>query len=552
MRATPRAAWWVLAVVLASTAGEAKEPPIDALYLGGKVFTADPARPWVEAFAIRGDRIAAVGSRKEIDRLATAPVRRVELNGRTVIPGLNDAHHHFVPEPPDQVDLASSYSLDWDGVVAAVATAAARAPPGATITGDIGLKSWWDPHATRSSLDPIAGDHPVLLTTFCGHGAVVNGAMLRRYGLGDSPADLPGGWYERSADGRTSNGRLREAAVLLLYHRQAEGIDRPSRLDQLRKLAAAKLRRGWTSLQTMSTVPLAEMAQLAADAGAPLRIRVIRLPVNIEDDAEARGHPDLPRQFAPKVTVSGLKWFLDGTPCEQTNSIQGAFPDGKKPPRLYSPDQVRAMLETGERMHQQLLFHIAGSGGVEELLAAMESMPKVPWASRRVRIEHGDGLWPSFFERARRLGVVLVQNPAHLVLPPGIPAEALKQAYPDGPFDLLRSALEAKIPVALGTDGFDNPGLNILFASTVTNNPAEALSREQAVTALTRGSAYAEFAEKEKGTLAPGMLADFVVLSKDVFTAPPPELADVRSVLTVIGGKVAFDASAGERPGTPR
>ena len=90
----------------------------------------------------------------------------------------------------------------------------------------------------------------------------------------------------------------------------------------------------------------------------------------------------------------------------------------------------------------------------------------------------------------------------------------------------------------------DKPGLNVLFASTVTNNPPEALSREQAVTAFTRGAAYAEFAEKEKGTLAPGMLADFAVLSKDIFTVPPAELADVQSVLTVVGGKVVFDAAA--------
>jgi predicted amidohydrolase YtcJ len=543
MRQKRRAVWRWLAVALVSTTAEAKEPPIDTVYLGGKVFTADPAHPWVEAIATRGERIARVGSRKEIEKVAPASARRVELNGRTVIPGLNDAHHHFVPKPADTVNLDGSEALDWDGLVSAVASAAARAPPGATIVGGLGLKTWFNPRATRAGLDPVAGNHPVILSTFCGHGAVVNGAMLGRYGLGETPSDLPGGWFERAADGRTTNGRLREAAILLLEHRRTEAVERPARLEQLRRLVQRKLRLGWTSLQTMSTVPVTEMAQLALDGGSPLRFRVIRLPVNLEDAAEARGHPELPRRFGPRVTVSGLKWFLDGTPCEKTNSIQGAFPDGTKPPRLYSPEQVRTMLETGERQHQQLLFHIAGSGGVEELLTAMDSMPNVPWASRRVRIEHGDELWPAFFDRARRLGVVLVQNPAHLVLPPSIPAEAFQTAYPDGPFDLLRSVLEARIPVALGTDGPDSPGLNVLFASTVTNHPSEALTREQAVTALTRGSAYAEFAEKDKGTLAPGMLADFVVLSKDIFTARASELADVQSVLTVIGGQVAYEAA---------
>jgi len=547
----PHAALLGTALALATGArATAKEPPVDAVYLGGKVFTADPTRPWVEAFAIRGDRIAAVGTRRKIEALASPSTRRVKLNGRTVIPGLNDAHHHFDAEPEDIVKIPDSESLDWSGLSAAVTAAAAHAPSGAIIEGDIGLKTWWDPGATRASLDAIAGGHPVRLTTLCGHGAVVNGAMLSRYAMGDMPPDPAGGWYERAVDGRATTGRLREAAVLLLDHRMSEAVGRDTRLEQLRKMVTEKLRLGWTSLQTMSTVPIAEMVQLAVDGGAPLRIRIIRFPVNIDDGSEIRGRPDLPIHPAPRVTVSGLKWFLDGAPCEQTHFIRGKFGDGTTPRRLYSPEQVRTMLQEGEQQHQQLLFHIAGAGAVDELLTAMESMPEVPWASRRVRIEHGDGLWPSFFERARRLGVVLVQNPAHLVLPPGVPPTALKRAYPDGPVDLLRSALEAGIPVALGTDGFDKPGLNVLFASTVTNNPPEALSREQAVTAFTRGAAYAEFAEKEKGTLAPGMLADFAVLSKDIFTVPPAELGDVQSVLTVVGGKVAFDAAA--TPGATR
>jgi predicted amidohydrolase YtcJ len=536
----------LLGFALALAAGAqamAKEPPVDAAYLGGKVFTADPARPWVEAFAIRGDRIAAVGTRKEIEALASPSTRRVELNGRTVIPGLNDAHHHFDPDLPDTVELHDSASLDWDRLVAAVGAAAEGAPPGSTLEGEIGPKTWWDPRATRESLDRVARGHPVLLTTICGHGAVVNGALLSRYGLGETPANPAGGWFERAANGRTTNGRLGEAAVFLVEHRQSAAIDSGTRLAQLQKMVARKLRLGWTSLQTMSTVPVAEMVQLAVDGGAPLRIRVIRFPVNIDDASEIRGHADLPRQPAPGVTVSGLKWFLDGTPCERTQSIHGAFKDGTNPPRLYSPEQVRAMVQEGERQHQQLLFHISGSAGIEELLTAMESIPGVPWASRRIRIEHGDELWPSMFERAKRLGIVLVQNPAHLVPPPGVSPEMVEAAHPDGPADLLRSVLAAGIPVALGTDGFDKPGLNVLFASTVTNNPPEALSREQAVTAFTRGAAYAELAEKEKGTLAPGMLADFAVLSKDIFTVSPAELADVQSVLTVIGGKVAFDAA---------
>ena len=154
------------------------------------------------------------------------------------------------------------------------------------------------------------------------------------------------------------------------------------------------------------------------------------------------------------------------------------------------------------------------------------------------------------FARAKRLGIVLVQDPFHLALPPGMPRTLLARAFPRGPAQLLRSVVEAGIPFALGTDGPDDPALNILLAATNPNNPDEALTREQAVVAFTRGAAYAEFAEKEKGTLAPGMLADFVVLSKDIFTAPAADVPAIRPVLTVIGGKVAFDAAAPLDAGT--
>jgi hypothetical protein len=176
------------------------------------------------------------------------------------------------------------------------------------------------------------------------------------------------------------------------------------------------------------------------------------------------------------------------------------------------------------------------------------------WSRERVRIEHGPGLQPDLLDAAKRLGVVVVQNPLHLrgsraQLAEIYDSAALASLAP------LRSLVERGIPLAFGADQNGegmSPFLNIMVATTHPANPKEALTRDQAVIAYTRGSAFAENAEREKGTLAPGMLADLVVLSQNIFTVPAAALPDTHSVLTIIGGKVAYDELTSARALPPR
>jgi predicted amidohydrolase YtcJ len=197
------------------------------------------------------------------------------------------------------------------------------------------------------------------------------------------------------------------------------------------------------------------------------------------------------------------------------------------------------MLRESVADNDQLLVHVSGYRGAKAMLDAMDaSGGPAFWRKRRVRFEHGDGIFPDLFARIRDYGIVVVQNPSHfmaLVLP-GRSAFDLAQPF--------KSLLAAGIPVALGSDGPTNPYLNILFATLHGNHPAEAVTREQAVIAYTRTSAYAEFMEKDKGTLAVGKLADLAVLSQNIFTVPPPELPKTRAVLTLVGGKIVVDTRA--------
>ena len=196
---------------------------------------------------------------------------------------------------------------------------------------------------------------------------------------------------------------------------------------------------------------------------------------------------------------------------------------------------VRESLE----WEDQLLLHCAGDKPVEALFNAMENVSDVNWKQKRVRVEHGDGVTEDLITRARKLGVVVVQNPTHLSLKD----IAIARYGSESQFFPLRSLLEAGISLALGSDGPLNPYLNIMLATLHPIHPSEALTREQAVVAYTRGSAYAEFQEQEKGTITKGKLADIAVLSQDIFDVPVDALPATHSILTIVGGKIVHDAN---------
>lgn len=240
------------------------------------------------------------------------------------------------------------------------------------------------------------------------------------------------------------------------------------------------------------------------------------------------------------LKVSGIKWVLDGTPLERGASLREPYRDRKNwSVRLNFPqEEIVSMVRESLKWDDQLLVHCVGDGAVEAVFNAMEGISGVDWTKKRVRIEHGDGLVADLIPRARRLGVVVVQNPLHLNF-----ADILKERFgSDTPISLYRSLLDAGIPLAFGSDAPMNPYRDIMLAVMHPINPSEALTREQAVEAYTRVSAFAEFEEQEKGTITTGKLADIAVLSQDIFTAPPKTLPETRSILTIVGGQVVHDA----------
>lgn len=518
--------------------------PTDLVLFNGKIFTSNTIQPYVEALAIRGDRIVAVGTSKEILALAGTDTKRIDAGGRTVIPGINDAHVHLSVSP-DAYDLpVESRDPSWQEIKEALSAAIARVPKSTWIEGVFGDTVLNDPSATRVALDQLAPDHPVKLTIWGANVVLLNSAALRRLGVREDQPNPEGGVYVRNpADGKLT-GMAREFARLQIGRRYSELAGDQEAAQQLNDFFEDAVRMGITSIQDMA-YPIFANRCVAFLQKAPPRIRVRVIWFGLTDEHgpitdEGRG---LPRNPLPMVSVSGTKWILDGTPVDHSGAMREAYSDrpNARGELNFSQSEMEAMLRESLRNDDQLMVHVAGDRTAETFLNAMDATggEKV-WSQRRVRMEHGDGLLPDLVPRAKRLGIIVVQNPTHFTLPELFNKRfGEKRAQQMQP---LKSLLDAGIPVAIGSDGPSNPYLNIMLAATFRRNPAQAMTREQAVTAYTLTSAYAEFAEKEKGSLEPGKLADLAVLSQDIFTAPAGDLPKTESVMTIVGGKIVYDA----------
>jgi predicted amidohydrolase YtcJ len=528
-----------------------QQPAPDLILLNGKIFTSNTLQPYVEALAIKDDRIVATGSAEKIMLLAGPQTKRVDLEGRVVIPGINDAHFHLGVEPSSLRLPLPGQDPTWREVENALAKAVAKAPRGTIIRGTIGptlleAPQLDEPKATRASLDSLAPNNPVMLINWTGHSWLLNSAGLSKLGVRENEPDPEGGRFVRSPKTGKLTGVVLEFASFRLLRKLSELTSEQEALQQTREFLDTAARMGITSVQNMS-IPVGpeRCVVLLEKAPTPIRVRIIRFLLadahgrNIQEGRELPAHP------APLITVSGTKWVLDGTPIERSAAMRQPYADRPSTSGSlnFSEKEMEAMLRESLRNHDQLMVHVAGDRTTETFLQAMEATGgKEVWAQRRVRIEHGDGIMPDLVDRAKTLGVVVVQNPTHLTLHDLLVSrfgpERTSQLQP------LGSLLKAGIPVALGSDGPFNPYLNIMLASTYPDKPGEALTREQAVIAYTLTAAYAEFAEKDKGSLEPGKLADLAVLSQDIFTVPPGELPNTESLLTLVGGKVVYDAKA--------
>jgi predicted amidohydrolase YtcJ len=530
----------VASILLVSSAALAAP---QLVLVNAKVFTADPALPYAQAVAIEDGRILAVGSNEQVRALTGPNTRILDAGGRLVTPGLTEAHVHLgvaLPTPPIAMPNLPFPGPNAEQALAAVEQAARTRTD--WVTAYIGPLIARDRRNWRKALDAVAPNTPVFFRAFWGHTSIVNSEGLRRLGIAEDIADPLGGWWGRDESGRL-DGRAYEAAETITPIRPPTVERLAAAFDEAQKRYA---RWGVTSIHLMNNDKTAEMTLAALAAAKPLQKWTVyswgTWQTTAQRIPDAWAVIDAAAKQAPaRVRVEGPKWMLDGTPIEQ-NSLQRAAYDGRPGwhgRSNFSGEQLREILQLALARPTQLALHVVGDAETDRLLNMMEQLgPSSVWRSKRVRIEHGDGIGRDVFERVAGLGLVVIQNPTHLAIPP----TAGKKMHEHDM--VLKSFENAGIPLALGSDGGpseQSPFLNLMLAVLVPNEPTEALTREQALTAYTTGGAYAEGEERRKGRLAPGFTADLAVLSQDVLTIPTSRLPATTSLLTIVDGEVIFE-----------
>lgn len=499
----------------------AGSPAADLVLTNGTVYSGDPQRPRVEAVAIRGELILATGSATEIARLVGPATRVVDLAGRLVVPGINDAHVHVPWAGEPSVGIAIPDTASAAGILELVREEAARQPDGALLAGQLPIPLI-DAPPTRQQLDAVAPRHRVTLAPLGGHSALLNSAALDAWGIRDDAVDPPGGKYGRS-NGRI-NGWLYEHAYWLPQRVISQSADDATIARSIRLFEDEVLRYGITSVQTMPLVPADRTERLVREAQSRLRWRVIELRMAPFDGSASR---------------RPVKYIVDGTPIERSAALRHPYADDPSTSGWmnFSLSEIDRMVENAATGESQLLVHVAGDASAAAILNAMQRRAGVNWSDHRVRLEHGDGVSGELIDLARKLGVIVTQNPSHFL------GEMNQARYGERVRNFMRarSILEAGVHFGIASDGPLNPYLNMMLAAMHPDS-SESLGVEESLRAYTATAAYSEFEEGRKGKLVPGMLADLAVLSQNILEVPIQQLPATSSLMTIIGGEIVWEA----------
>ncbi|MEP6782018.1 MAG: amidohydrolase [Acidobacteriota bacterium] len=512
----------------------------DTILVNGKIFTANPSQPWVQALALRGDRVVAAGDVATVSALAGPSTHKIDLGGRTVVPGFNDAHTHITISPPSDL-LTLPFDPTIDQIAEALRAQLKTTPSGKIIRAEFGETAWEAPNFTRAWLDSIAPEHPVWLSAFTGHGVLLNSKALAFAGLDEKTPEPDGGKILRDAQGKL-NGRLEEYGNSFANQRFALKTDQAEVVRIYQQFAGEARRYGLTSVQLLGdALPAADASEALVAADVPIRWKYFRFPIGVANTT-IDSRPPMPPQPSARIDMRGMKWILDGTPIERLGFLREPYADAPgQRGRLNLPaERIDQFVGWAYGTEDPLAVHAVGDAAIEAYVSAVERIgrPEI-WQAKRPRIEHGDMISPDMIPRLKAMHMLVVQNPLHFTFPEIMLARYGKERM--AWVQPMKSLLEAGIPLAIGSDGPMNPFLNIMAAVTHPTNPKEALTREQAVSAYTTAAAFAEFQEHDKGQLAVGMFADLAVLSDDLFTVPVEGIEAIRSVMTIFGGRIIYD-----------
>jgi predicted amidohydrolase YtcJ len=548
----------VFAVLLACTAAcSSPEAPTASLVVSGaRVWTGDPARPWAEAVAVSGDEILAVGTAAEVAPLVGGHTEVIESDGGMLVPGFIDTHVHFLTGGAAIASVQLRDAQTPEEFAARIEAFAKTVEPGEWILGGAWDHTLWGgelPH--RDWVDAVTPDNPLWIFRLDGHMALANSLALKQAGVDADTPDIAGGEIVRDDDGRPT-GILKDNAMLLVSdsvpaptERQLEGY-----LDAAMQYVAANgvttvhdmfdsSDGGWTALDTYR--------RAAARGDLITRIYAVA-PLGewqeLADDIGRNGHGN------DWLKTGAVKGFMDGSLGSHTAAMLAPFTDTPEESGflLDSLDNLRAMMLGADAAGLQLNIHAIGDKAIRDLLDIFHDVATENGdRDRRLRMEHAQHIHADDIDRFAVQGVIASMQPYHAI-DDGRWAEGVIGAERSKTTYAFKSLVDSGAHVAFGSDWFVAPADPLAgIYSAVTRRtlddrnpdgwvPEQKIGVEQALRGYTYEGAFASFDEDRKGKIKPGMLADMVLIDRDLTAIRPETIRDAKVLKTIVGGRVVY------------
>jgi predicted amidohydrolase YtcJ len=553
---------WFLAAAAQTDAPE-------TVYHNARVFTADSARPWAEAFAVKGGRIVGVGSSRDILRSAGPATRVIDLKGGFVSPGFGDSHLHFMSGSLNLSITALDGLTDLKQIQAKVAAHAKSHPAAAWVTGrgwNYGAFPGGLPH--RKWLDEVVPDRPAFIQSYDAHTAWANSKALALAGIDKTTPDPPNGVIVRDASGEAT-GALKESAQTLVRRL----VPTPSDEEKYQALKvgldlAASYGITFAHNAGFDLTDLPAYDRVLKEGGLKLRF-YNALPFQGDPDAALLNrYKELRSRYtSPEFRFGGIKAFLDGVVESKTAWMLEPFAGGGGSGSAnYAPEELKRGVAAFDREGFQIFIHAIGDRAIRGALDAFEHAARVNGTSgRRHRLEHIEVPHPSDIARFRPLGVIaatqaLFASPDENTFGPYATALGPDRTSRAMPFKAIDDSGAVQ---AFGSDWpvFSMEVLKGIHCAVTRQTPEgmpkdgwlpqSRVSAEAALNHFTRDGAYAGFNEKDFGRISTGLFADFVVLSQDITRIPPAQILETKVLLTVMGGRETYRARGYLTPPTP-
>lgn len=528
-----------------------RNPKADRIILNADIWTGDQSNPSAQAMAIAGDSLLAVVSNAEIEKYIGPNTEVIDLNGAFVTPGFIDSHVHFLMGGFNLAGVQLRDAKTKEEFISRIKAFAETVPAGTWILGgDWDHENWGGELPTRQWIDAVTPDHPVWITRLDGHMSLANTAALTAAGVDRAVKDVEGGTIVRDANGNLT-GIFKDNATNIVDRHVPEPS--PEQVDNALQAAMKYVASfGVTSVHHMAGhIDALERARKSNN----MITRIYAMyPISqwevLNEKIAREGTGD------KWLKVGGLKGFVDGSLGSHTAAFFEPFTDAPADTGLWvnTPEQLYEWISAADKAGLQLMVHAIGDRAINSLLNIYERVEQENGSNdRRFRIEHAQHIAHQDIPRFAALNVIPSMQPYHAIddgrwAEKVIGPERIKTTY------AFKSLFDAGAMVAFGSDWFVAPPtpLEGIYAAVTRRTlddqnpdgwvPEQKITVEQALIAYTRNAAYASFDEKLKGTLTPGKLADFVVLSEDLRTVAPDQIRNVRVLNTWVGGKEVFRA----------